>query len=220
MADKSEIKEGLESLMDAILQYDIEASKSAAQALVDKGVEPMFVIKEVMVGAADTLHEKFERGECFLPHLVMAGDAMTAASEILEAAIPKGTLPEKKVVVIATVEGDLHSVGKNIVALILKSGGFEVHDLGVDVKSSAIIKRAVETDADVIALSCLMTTTRPFQREVIEELDSMKLRNKFKVIVGGGPITPEWAKEIGADGYGFDALEALEVSKKLCGISS
>lgn len=220
MTDQAETREALGGLMDAILQYDTEAARSAAQVLVDKGIEPMFVMKEVLVKAADTLHERLESGECFLPHLVMAGDAMTAASEILEAAIPKETLPEKKVVVIATVEGDIHSVGKNIVALILKSGGFEVHDLGVDVKSSAIIKRAVETNAHVIALSCLMTTTRPYQREVIEELESMNLRDRFKVIVGGGPITPEWAKEIKADGYGFDALEALEVSKKLCGISS
>ena len=178
----------------------------------------MLAIKEAVIGAADTLHKRFDRGECFLPHLVMAGDAMDAASQILESAVPKELVSTKKVVVIGTVEADLHSVGKNIVAMYFRSGGFEIHDLGVDVKSSTFVSRAVETNADIIALSSLMTTTRPYQREVIEELESMGLRNRFKVIVGGGPITPEWAKEIGADGYGTDAFEGLEVARKLTGI--
>ncbi len=102
--------------------------------------------------------------------------------------------------------------------MMLRSSGFEVHDLGVDVKSSTFISRAKETNADIIALSSLLTTTRPYQREVIEELDSLGLRERFKVMVGGGPITPEWAKEIGADGYGTDAMEGLEVAKKLVGL--
>lgn len=218
MTNEAKTRETLASLKNAILQYDTEAAKRAAQVIVDKGIEPMLAIKEAVIGTANTLHERFERGECFLPHLVMAGDAMIAANQILESAVPKELVSTKKVVVIGTVEGDLHSVGKNIVAMIFRSGGFEVHDLGIDVKSSTFISRAVETNADIIALSSLMTTTRPYQREVIEELESMGLRNRFKVMVGGGPITPEWAKEIGADGYGADALEGLEAAKKLTGI--
>jgi len=218
VTNEAETREALESLKNAILQYDTEAAKKAAQVIVDKGIEPMLAIKEAVIGTADTLHERFERGESFLPHLVMAGDAMDAASQILESAVPKELVSTKKVVVIGTVEADLHSVGKNIIAMYFRSGGFEVHDLGVDVKSSTFISRAVETNADIIALSSLMTTTRPYQREVIEELESMGLRNRFKVMVGGGPITPEWAKEIGADGYGAHALEGLEVAKKLTGI--
>jgi len=101
---------------------------------------------------------------------------------------------------------------------MLRSGGFEVHDLGVDVKSSAIIRHAKEVNANIIALSSLLTTTRPYQREVIEELESTGLRDDFKVIVGGGPVTADWAKEIGADGYGSDALEALQAAKKLAGL--
>ncbi len=145
---------------------------------------------------------------------------MIAASEILESAVPKESIPEKKVVVIGTVEADLHSVGKNIVAMMLRAGGFEVHDLGVDVKASTFITRARETNADIIALSCLMTTTRPYQREVIEELEAAGLREKFKVLVGGGPITREWADEIGANGYGADALEGLDLAKRLVGIAT
>lgn len=220
MTDETGTAEALKNLSNAILQYDAEAAKRVAQVIVDKGIDPMLALREIMKGTTDVLHERFDRGEAFLPHLVLAGDAMIAASDILEASIPKESISAKKVVVIGTVEADLHAVGKNIVAMMLRSGGFEVHDLGVDVKSSTFISRAKETNADIIAVSSLMTTTRPYQREVIEELESIGLRDRFKVIVGGGPITPEWAKEIGADGYGEDALEGLEISRKLAGIKT
>ena len=220
MDKKPETKEALESLRDAVLQYDSDAAKKAAQAIVAKGIDPVLAIKEAFGETANILHKRYDSGECFLPHLVMAGDAMTAAGEILEAAAPRDSIKAKKVVVIGTVEADLHSVGKNIVAMMLRTSGFEVHDLGVDVKASTFISRARETNADIIALSSLLTTTRPYQREVIEELDSLGLRERFKVMVGGGPITPEWAKEIGADGYGSDAMEGLEVAKKLVGLAT
>jgi dimethylamine corrinoid protein len=218
MNSKPETKELLQNLMDAILNYDTEGSEKAAAVIVANGIDPMLVIKETIAKSAGILHQRFEAGECFLPHLVMAGDAMIAASKVLEAAIPRELVTKKKVIVIATVEGDLHSVGKNIVTMVLRSGGFEVYDLGVDVKSSSIINQAKDKKADIIALSSLMTTTLPYQREVIEELESMKLRDKFKVMIGGGPVTKEWANKIGADGYGADSLEALEAAKKLSGI--
>ncbi len=218
MSSKDQTKEALEALSRAILEYDSEAAKKAAQHIIDAKIDAMAAIKEAIGNTANILHEKFERGECFLPHLVMAGDAMIAASEVLESAIPKESALEKKVVVIGTVEADLHSVGKNIVSMMLRSGGFEVHDMGVDVKASAIIRTAKEVNADIIALSSLLTTTRPYQREVIEELESTGLRKNFKVIVGGGPVTEEWAKEIGADGFGTDAVEALQVARKLTGL--
>ena len=217
MSNEEQKKAALEALSRAILEYDSEAAKKAAQAIIDNKIDPMVAIKEAIGNTSNVLHKKFETGECFLPHLVMAGDAMLAASSILESAMPKDSALTKKVVVIGTVEADLHSVGKNIVAMMMRSGGFEVHDLGVDVKSSAIIRHAKDVNADIIALSSLLTTTRPYQREVIEELEATGLRDNFKVIVGGGPVTADWAKEIGADGYGTDALEALQVAKKLAG---
>ena len=220
MATEKETQEALRKLKEAIIAYNTDAATSAAQEILAKGIDPLMAIEKALGESGNTLAEKFESGEYFLPHLVMAGDAMTAASGVLEAAIPIESMPDKKVVVIGTVEADLHAVGKNIVAIMLKAGGFEVHDLGVDVKSSAFVTRARETNANVIALSSLMTTTRPYQREVIEELESLNIRDSFKVIVGGGPVTEEWAKEIGADGYGKDAVEALATARRMVGIKT
>jgi methylmalonyl-CoA mutase cobalamin-binding domain/chain len=216
VASEKETKQALEALRQAIIGYDGDAAVSAAEAVVAKGIDPLKAI-DVIKDSSSVIADKFDSGEYFLPHLVMAGEAMTRASQVLEKALPKGALEAKKVVVIGTVEADMHSVGKNIVAMMLRTSGFEVHDLGVDVKSGAFVSRARDTNADIIALSSLMTTTRPYQREVIEELQSLGIREKFKVIVGGGPVTKEWADQIGADGHGKDAVEAVEVARKLTG---
>jgi len=210
--------EVLTRLEDAIIGYDQDAARAAAGAALEAGYEPMAVIDTVIGRVADTVHEKFESGEYFLPQLVLAADAMTAASEVLEAALPEESLATKKVVVIGTVEGDIHTLGKTIVTMMLRAGGFDVHDLGVDVKSSTFVDRARELNADIIALSSLLTTTLPYQREVIETLVALGLRDQFKVIVGGGPATEEWANQIGADGYGKDASTGLAVAKQVVGL--
>ena len=218
MPSDRQVHEAVNKLKEAILTPDVEAAKQAAREIVAKGIDPNRAIEEGIRGSTGILAEKFDSGEFFLPHLVMAGEAMIEAGNILEAVLPKSSLAAKKVVVVGTVEGDMHSVGKNIVAMMLRCGGFEVHDLGVDVKSSAFVQRAKDLGADIIALSSLMTTTRPYQREVIEELESLGLRQRFRVMVGGGPVTREWAREIGADGYGKDAAEALTEARRLVGI--
>ncbi|MDP2953190.1 MAG: cobalamin-dependent protein, partial [Chloroflexota bacterium] len=189
MPSDKQAQEAVNRLKEAILTPDVDLAKQAAQEIVTKGISPMRAIEEGIRGCAGALAEKFDSGEFFLPHLVLAGEAMTEASHILEAALPKGSVASKNVVVIGTVEGDMHSVGKNIVAMMLRTGGFEVHDLGVDVKSNAFVQRAKDVGADVIALSCLMTTTLPYQREVIDDLKSQGLRQRFRVMVGGGPVT-------------------------------
>jgi corrinoid protein of di/trimethylamine methyltransferase len=213
-----ETGETVKKLKEAILIPDVDLAKQVAQEILDKGIDPLRAIQDGIVGSTGILTEKFDSGEFFLPHLVLAGEAMTEASRILEAALPKGSLASKKVVVMGTVEGDMHSVGKNIVTMVLRTGGFEVHDLGVDVRSGAFVQRAKDVDADIIAISCLMTTTLPYQREVIDELKSKGLRQRFQVMIGGGPTTKKWADEIGADGYGNDATEALREARRLVGI--
>ena len=215
MPTEKEIAEALARLKEAVLTPDVDLARQAAEEIVAKGIDPLRAIEEGIRGSTDALAQRFDSGELFLPHLVLAGEAMTEASRVLEPALPAGSLASKKIVIIGTVEGDLHSVGKNIVTMMLRTGGFDVHDLGVDVRSSAFVQRAREVDADIIALSCLMTTTLPYQREVVEELESQGLRESFRVMVGGGPVTKEWADEIGADGFGRDAGEAVAEARLL-----
>ena len=207
-------------LSAAILDCDADRAAAEAQQILDAGLDPVEVLNTTMAQTAAEVGDRFESGEYYLPHLVLAGNAIEAATEVLQKGVPEGQLAQKKVVVIGTVEGDMHSLGKNIVATMLRANGFEVYDLGVDVKSSAFIQRAREVNADLIGLSCLMTTTLPYQREVIEDLVAQGLRDRFKVIVGGGPVTESWAAQIGADGYGRDVLEAIVVAKRLAGIET
>lgn len=210
-----EQKDLLDSLKDAIVAIDEGKAKEAAENVVSGEIDSGIAIKYSIANAAIEIGEKFDTGEYFLPHLVMAGDLMEAVSAILEKSISAEQIGRKKVIVIGTVQADMHSVGKNIVATMLKAGGFEVHDMGVDVPSMSFIEKAKEVRADMLALSSLLTTTMPYQKEVMEDLVSMGIRDKYKVMIGGGPVTRNYAEEIGADGYGKDAIEALEVAKKL-----
>jgi methylmalonyl-CoA mutase cobalamin-binding domain/chain len=205
----------LEVLRDAIVEIDSEKAKEVAQKIVEKKIDPKLSIKYSIAEAAEIIGKRFDCGDMFLPHLVMAGDVMDEVGAIIEKNIPSEQLQKKKVIVIATVQGDMHSVGKNLVAVMLRAGGFEVHDMGVDVPSTNIIQKAKEIKADMIALSSLLTTTMPYQKEVIADLLSMGLRDKFKVIIGGGPVTRQYAESIRADGYGKDAIEAVAEAKKL-----
>jgi len=205
----------LESLKVAIVEIDGDRAREAAQKIIAAGIDPRKAINYSIKEAADTVGQKFDCGDLFLAHLVMVGDLMDEVSTILEKNIPSDQLQRKRVIVIATVQGDVHSVGKNLVAVVLRAAGFGVHDMGVDVASSLIIQKAKEVKADMIALSSLLTTTMPYQKEVIDDLASMGLRSQFKVMIGGGPVTRDYANKIGADGYGKDAFEATEEAKRL-----
>ena len=205
------------TLSSAILACDADGAAAAAQEILDAGLDPIAILKTTLSDTAIEVGDLFESGQFFLPHLVLAGNAIESASKVLQKGVPEGQLAKKKVVVIGSVEGDMHSLGKNIVAMMLRARGFEVYDLGVNVRSSTFIQRAREVNADIIGLSCLMTTTLPYQREVIEDLVSQGVRDRFKVLIGGGPVTEAWAEKIGADGYGQDVTEAVVVANKLVG---
>ena len=163
------------------------------------------------------LGERFEKGEVFLPDLLIAADAFNVAIEVLRPAMEaqKKQVAKLGTVLIGTVNGDVHAIGKNIVAIVLEAYGFEVVDIGVDNPSLKFIEEAEKVKADLIGLSSLMTTTMPAQKEVIEILKEMHLRDKYFVVVGGGPVTQEWADKIGADGYAGSAFQAVEVVKRL-----
>ncbi len=205
----------LDSLKDAIIALDEDQAVAIAEKVVESGIDPKMAIRYAIADAAIVIGEKFDKGEYFLPHLVMSGDLMDVVTKILERNIPISETDKKKVVIIATVQADVHSVGKNLVSTMLKSVGFDVVDMGVDVPSATIIAKAKEKNADIIALSSLLTTTMPYQKEVIDDLVSMGLRDRFKVMIGGGPVTREYAERIGADGYGRDAIEAVDEAKKM-----
>jgi corrinoid protein of di/trimethylamine methyltransferase len=210
----------IQKLYDAVLNYDIEKAEQVAAESVKVGVDPLEAIENGLATGIREVGDRFHRFEIFLPHLVLASDAATAAMNVLIEAIPTEKLSavQRGRVIVGTVEGDLHDLGKNVVVMMLKAAGFEVFDLGKDVKTDVLIERAKELKADVIAVSSLMTTTRPYQRELVEELERLGLREKFKVIVGGGPVTQEWADDIRADGYGRDAIAAVSEVNRLLGI--
>lgn len=212
-------REILDSLAQAVLEYDKDKAVKLAKRALEAGINPIKALEQGLAKGIREVGEKFHRMEVFLPHLVMATEAMQAASNVLTAALPKEEA-EKAIagtVVLGTVKGDIHDIGKSLVATMLSAAGFKVIDLGVDVPIFEFLKKAKEANADIIALSALMTTTIGEQRDLIEELKRRGVRKKFKVLVGGGAVSKEWAEEVGADGYGGDMREAVEVAKKLVG---
>ena len=210
-------EEVLGKLSDSVMNFDSAAAENAAKEAVALKID---LVKAIESGLAKGLREvgdKFERGELYLPHLILGADAMEAAIKILEESLPRRELESKSrgIVVIGTVEGDIHDLGLRIVASMLKANGFKVYDLGYNVKTHDFLLKAKEVNADIIAVSSLMTTTMPFMKDLIEALQSAGIRDRFRILVGGGPVTEKWAKEIGADGYGRDAAEAVRAAKEI-----
>jgi corrinoid protein of di/trimethylamine methyltransferase len=206
-------------LHDAIIDFDADKAKEIAQKGIADGLDPVEMINQGIRQALELMGERFAAGNVFLPELMLAAQAADAAVRILEPEIIKGggTQGQLGKVLIATVEGDIHDIGKNIVALVMKSAGFEVFDLGVNKKNKEILDAAKQHEVNVIGLSALLTTTIPRMKEFIELLQESGLRDKYKVVVGGAPVTKEFAEMIGADGYGADAPRASEVTRRLLG---
>ena len=207
-----------EQLAEAVINGDEEAAKSLAAEIVKSGADRLEAIERYLSPAMQRVGEKFEKGEYFLTNLMLSAEAMKSATGILTADMDKesrGRLKgeTKGVVVVGTVAGDIHDIGKNILSLLLQANGFEVHDLGKDVSTMNFVEKAQEVNAGIIALSSLMTTTRPAQKDVIELLKAMGVRDRYVVMVGGAPTTNEWAKEIGADGWAETAEEAVRVAE-------
>ncbi|MBC8496670.1 MAG: corrinoid protein [Chloroflexi bacterium] len=207
----------LENLATAIVDGDDDMALENARAALDAQLDPLEAVEQGLSKGMNIIGEQFERGDVFLPELLMAASAFKAAMEILKPEIEfqRKEIAKQGTIIIGTVKGDLHSIGKNIVGTVLETKGFDVVDIGIDNSALDIIQEAQKSRADIIALSCLMTTTMPAQKEVIETLEEMGLRDKYFVIVGGGPVTQEWANEIGADGYGESAIQAAELVKGL-----
>ncbi|WP_406655635.1 methyltransferase cognate corrinoid protein [Methanolobus sp. ZRKC2] len=195
----------------AILDFDEDEAAEAAQEGLDAGVDPVDLIQDGFTVAMNEAGNKFEAGELFLPHLIAASEAMTAGINVLTPALEaKGAETETKgTVVIGTIEGDIHSIGKDIVATMLKIAGFKVVDLGRDVAIGAYVEAAKENNADVVGSSALMTTTMVAQIQLEEKLKEAGVRDSVKTMVGGAPVTKDWADKIGADIYGENANDAV-----------
>ncbi len=207
-------------MAQSVIEGDEDEAGALAQQALEAGVEPLDAINKGYTAGMDVVGELFATGEYFLPDLILGGEAMKAALAVLEPAL-KERGEQREVlgtIVLGSVKGDIHEIGKALVGTMLSANGFEVYDLGIDIASNEFVTKAQEHNADIVALSALLTTTMLHQREVIELLAEAGLRDRVKVMVGGSPVTPEWAEQIGAEGFAEDAATAVGVAKRLMGV--
>lgn len=209
----------LTQLTNSLVDGDPDATFSLTQQALQSGMEPMEIIRKGLMPGMDIVGEKFSSGEYFLPDLIIAADGMQKAMDLLEPELQvrKQSVESAGIVVLGTVKGDIHEIGKSLVATMLSANGFKVHDLGVDVPVVKFVDKVKETGASLVGMSALLTTTMTMQREVIKALSEAGLRDQVKVMVGGAPVTRSWAQEIGADGYAEDAMGAVQVARQLVG---
>jgi trimethylamine corrinoid protein len=213
--DPAIIEEAKKLLIDA----DKDRVLALARESLAKGVDPLTLMNRVFVPGINAVGELFGRGQLFLPELIKSADAMKAVTDFINASVGERTGREQKrgTILIATVKGDVHDIGKCIVVSLMQANGFTVHDLGRDVDTERIIAEAVRVNADIIGTSALLTTTMPQQKALEEALKAEGLRDRFKTMVGGAPVTPRWAARIGADAYAEDAQDGVVKAQALIG---
>jgi len=211
------MQEELKALAHAILEGKRNEAVELTQKLVDAGVTPKQILDEGLIAGMSVAGEKFKNGEYFVPEILVAARAMKASMEILRPLLVATDVQPIGTMVIGTVRGDLHDIGKNLVAMMMEGAGFKVVDLGVDVSADKFIEAAKEHNAQIVGMSALLTTTMTYIPEVIRAFDEAGLRPKVKLIVGGAPVTQEWANQIGADAYAPDAATAVDKCKELLG---
>jgi len=209
-------EELLKKLADAVVDMDEDLTVVTAHESLSEGIDAYEAIDGGLSRGMERAGQLFEEEEYFIPELLMCSDAMYAGLDVLKPHLK--TAGEKKgTVVIGVIEGDTHDIGKNMVRIMLETGGFEVHDLGRDVPPQVFVDKAKEVNATIIGLSTLMTTTMDGMGQVVRLLQEENIRDRHKVMVGGGPISPGFAKKIGADGYAINAAEAVKVARELAG---
>ncbi|WEU40698.1 MAG: corrinoid protein [Candidatus Odinarchaeum yellowstonii] len=206
-------------IIEAMMSLDEDSLINKVESALSGGISPLEILRKAITKGMQIVGEKYESGEFFLMHLMAIGEAVkNVMDKLLLPALQREGVKEsgsEGTVVIGTVEGDIHDIGKNIVASMLLTAGFEVIDLGKDVNCDVFIQKAIEKKADIIAASALLSTTMIGQKKLIEELKKRNIRDRFKILIGGAPTSPAWAEEIGADGYAKDAVEAVKVAKHL-----
>jgi len=201
-------------LKDAVIDGEPDAAKDTIQELLNTGVSPSDIIKD-MCKALDVVGKKFENKEYYIPDLIMSGEAMKGGMEILQPLMKAEKAEFVGSVVIGVVEGDVHDIGKNLVAIMLRGAGFEVHDLGIDNTAEKFVEQAKEVKPDIVAASAYTSTSMPHLRDVLTELRKSGVKDEVCYLIGGAPTTEDWAMSIGADGWAGDAVEAAKVASKL-----
>jgi 5-methyltetrahydrofolate--homocysteine methyltransferase len=212
-------QEFYEKLAQAVVDGEDEIAVETAKAALEAGFDPLACINQGLTEGMNRVGELFASGEYYLPDLIIGGETMKVALDVLEPALLE--TQEREVlgnVVIGTVQGDLHEIGKNLVATLLSASGFRVTDIGIDKSPVDFLNAAIEADADIVGASALLTTTMVVQDQIVEALDDAGLRDKVKVMIGGAPVNQAWADQIGADAYGEDAVSSVSIAKKLMGL--
>ncbi len=212
-------EELFQKLTDSIVDCDPDAVEALTRQALEVGLEPLAIISQGLTKGMQIVGERFQCGDAFLPDLIIAAEGMQRAMQLLEPELLKRqqTVESAGVVVLGTVKGDIHEIGKTLVGTMLSANGFKVYDLGTDVPTETFIAKVKETGANILGLSSLLTTTMVVQREVIEALKTAGIRQQVKVMVGGAPVTRTWASQIGADGYAEDATGAVTLARQLVG---
>ena len=207
------------ALSEAVIKGDIQTAVAETQSALDAGSNVQDILDKGLIAAMDEVGEKFSTGQMFVPQMLRSAKTMQECMKLIKALFQEGQLSTKGKVVIGTVRQDLHDIGKNLVAMMMEGAGFSITDLGVDVSPKDFTQKAQEVGADIVAMSALLSTTMPAMRETIEALQETGIRDKVKVMIGGAPVTENFASEIKADSYAPDAGSAVIAAKKLLGIS-
>ena len=210
----------LKGMYEAVVAGDDAVAADFARKSIDAGIPAITSLHEGLTAGIKEIGDRFGAGELYLPEMVMAADAMEAAVEVLQPYLGDAEIESKGTVVIATVKGDIHDIGKNIAAAVLGVNGYNVVDVGRDVSPEAMVDAAIANDADIVGMSALMTTSLPYLAETIELMQEDGVRDQFKVVIGGGPTNQRYADEIGADGYGNTAMDAVVLCDRLAGIEA
>lgn len=206
----------LSGITNALIAGDTDKVCSLVQNEIKKGTNAGEILNTGLIQGMDIVGEKMQSGDMFIPEVLMSAKSMSEAVEILKPLLSEDEMRSPGHIIIGTVKGDLHDIGKNLVSMMIESSGFEVTDLGVDVAPEAFVKAVQEINANIVALSALLTTTMPMMQQTMDALAESGLRDKVKVIVGGAPVSQDFADKIGADGYAPDAGSASKLAKELC----
>ena len=209
----------LQQITEALIAGNAPKVKELTEAAVAEGVEPAKILNEGLIPGMATIGERFKKNEVYVPEVLIAARAMKAGMAIVKPLLVEANIEAVAKVVIGTVKGDLHDIGKNLVAMMLEGAGFEVIDAGVDVPADKFVGLARENHAKIIGLSALLTTTMPAMKDTVEVLERENLKGEVKVIIGCAPVTQKYADEIGADGYAADASSAVDIVKELLGLA-